>query len=99
MKSNGVTEIISFEIQNGYSEEDINIGLLSLDNFYKNYEGYYGMNILTEGSTYTLIIGWESKDIEKHSSSKMMGSDDTVVFKRLVNPHTVKKNIYSSFML
>lgn len=95
MKEKGSIEIITFNQVDNLEEQQLLGGFRVLDEFYKKFDGYYGMDIakVKEGQ-WTLVLRWESKELEKRASANMMKSDKTNQFKMLVNPKTVVKNVY-----
>lgn len=95
MKEKRCIEIITFNQIDNAEEQQVFDGFKILDAFYKKSAGYYGMDIakVKEGK-WTLVLRWESKELEKKASSNMMKSDDTNQFKMLINPKTVVKNVY-----
>ncbi|WP_432665782.1 hypothetical protein R9X47_05760 [Wukongibacter baidiensis] len=96
MKEKGCIEIITFNLVDNLEEQQISEGFKILDRFYKKFDGYYGMDIAkVEQGQWTLVLRWESKQLEKNASANMMKSDETNQFKMLVNPKTVVKNVYS----
>lgn len=98
MKEKGCIEIITFSQIDNVEEQQVFDGFKILDSFYKKFVGYYGMDIakVKEGQ-WTLVLRWESKELEKRASADMMGSDETNQFKMLVNAKTVDKNVYPYF--
>jgi len=98
MKENGSIEIISFNIVETMEEQQVVEGFKILDGFYKKHDGYYGMDI-AKGKEYqwTMVLKWETKDHEKKASALMMKSDETNLFKMLIIPQTVVKNVYPCF--
>lgn len=95
MKQKGSIEIITFNLVDNTEEQSYYHGLQVLDTFYKNYEGYYGMDIArVDDDRWTLVLRWASRELEKEASANMMKSDVTNPFKMLINPKTVKKHVY-----
>ncbi len=96
MKNKGCIEIITFNQIENVEQQQVCNGFKQLDVFYKNFDGYYGMDIAKgEKGQWTLVLRWESKELEKQASANMMKSDETNQFKMLVNPKTVVKNVYT----
>lgn len=95
MIEKGCIEIITFNQTDNVEEQQVSNGFKILDVFYKKFAGYYGMDIakVKEGQ-WTLVLRWESKELEKKASANMMKSDETNQFKMLVNAKTVVKNVY-----
>jgi len=99
MKQKGVIEIISFEILDGFTEEQISFGLKQLESFQCQYEARHGMNIAKSEDNITLVITYDSFDDEKNISARMMKSSATNDFKKIVNPQTVNKVVYPHYVL
>ena len=97
MRQRGVMEIISFEILEEFSEEQIVHGLSLLEDFQRKHDEYRGMNIAKEGSKITLMLGFDSFEDEKRISAGMMKSESTNDFKKLINPKSVNKQVYENF--
>lgn len=93
-------EIINFNLLEGTENITALEGFKSLDSFYRSQEGYHGMNAAqVDADAWTLILYWNSKQDEKQASGRMMSSNETDGFKRLVIPKTVEKKIYPGFTL
>lgn len=98
MIEKGSIEIITFNQVDNVEEQQVFDGFKVLDVFYKKFDGYYGMDIAKgEEGQWTLVLRWESKELEKKASANMMKCDETNQFKMLVNPKTVVKNVYPCF--
>lgn len=95
MREKGCIEIITFNQIDNAEEQQVFNGFKILDAFYKKFAGYYGMDTakVKEGQ-WTLVLRWESKELEKKASANMMKSYETNQFKMLVNAKTVVKNVY-----
>ncbi|WP_105614705.1 hypothetical protein [Vallitalea okinawensis] len=97
MKEKGCIEIITFKLIDHVKDQQAFDGFKVLDEFQKKSagSGYYGMDIAKVGEgQWTLVIHWQSKELEKEVSSKMLKSDETKSFKMLINNKTVVKNVY-----
>ncbi len=93
-------EIISFNLLEGTEKKAALEGFKALDSFYRSQEGYHGMNVAqVDADSWTLILYWTSKQDEKQASGRMMSSEETDGFKRLVIPKTVEKKIYPGFIM
>lgn len=100
MKNKGIIEVVTFCINEGFNLDDIGTGLQILESFYKDSEGFHEMDITMVGSnTCKLMLKWDSKEAEKNASGKMMISDTTNDFKKLVNPKTFSKEILSRYTI
>lgn len=98
MKQKGVMEIISFEIMDGFSDEQIEHGLSLLEGFQRKHDAYNGMNVAKDGNKITLMLAFDSFEDEKSISASMLKSESTNDFKKLVNPKTVNKKVYENFV-
>lgn len=95
MEQKGSIEIIIFNQVDHVDEQLVSDGFKALDAFYKKFNGYYGMDIAkVQDGQWTLVLRWESKELEKKASANMMKSDETDKFKKLINAKTVVKNVY-----
>ncbi|WBW96468.1 hypothetical protein [Oceanirhabdus sp. W0125-5] len=98
MIENGSIEIITFHQVDNVGEHQVFDGLKVLDVFYKRFNGYGGMHIAKgEKDQWTLVLFWDSKELERKASASMMKNDETIQFKMLVNGKTVVKNVYPCF--
>lgn len=99
MNQKGVMEIIRFEVLDGYTDEDVSLGLEQLESFQSRFEARHEMRIAKQEKWITLVITYDSFDDEKAISLSMMKSSMTNDFKKLVNPQSVNKSVYPLYIL
>ena len=99
MKQKGVMEIISFNVLDSCTEDQVTEGLRQLERFQNQFETCHEMQIAKADKSITLVITYDSFDDERKISASMMKSETTNDFKKLVDPHTVNKAVYPHYVL
>lgn len=95
VSSKTIIEIISFTQATGTTEEQAEQGFFVLNTFYKDYDGYMGIDVARgKDGGWVLVLKWNSKENEQAASQSMMKSDTANTFKMIVDPVTMVKNLY-----
>lgn len=95
MQEIGIIEIVSFDQVPELNKKEVMLGLHTLEDFYRTYEGFIEISYcLIPPHKWTLLLKWASHKAEKEASANMMKSEHTLPFKKIVNPKTVHKAIY-----